>query len=236
MMLRFHTQTAGVTLTAQQPDNIIVRTAIQALAAVLGGTQSLHTNSKDEALALPSEEAVQIALRTQQIIGYETGVTDTVDPLAGSYYVERLTDDTEEQAVAYIDKIDALGGALAAIERGFQQSEIQEASYRYVRQVEEKRRVIVGVNEYQAEDGPIEGLLRIDPELGKRQIEKIKELRKKRDDGAATRARGRLAEVAASSENTMPVLIECVESYVTLGEICETLREAWGEQREFHGF
>ncbi|HET9200218.1 MAG TPA: methylmalonyl-CoA mutase family protein, partial [Dehalococcoidia bacterium] len=227
---------AGVTLTAQQPDNNIVRTAIQALAAVLGGTQSLHTNSKDEALALPSEEAVQIALRTQQIIGYETGVTDTVDPLAGSYYVERLTDDTEEQAVAYIEKIDALGGALAAIERGFQQSEIQEASYRYVRQVEEKRRVIVGVNEYQAEDGPVEGLLRIDPELGKRQVERIQALRKKRDEGAVTKARASLTEVADSNENTMPVLIECVESYVTLGEICATLREAWGEQREFHTF
>jgi methylmalonyl-CoA mutase N-terminal domain/subunit len=236
MMLRFHTQTAGVTLTAQQPDNNIVRTAIQALAAVLGGTQSLHTNSKDEALALPSEEAVQIALRTQQIIGYETGVADTVDPLAGSYYVERLTDDTEEQAAAYIEKIDALGGALAAIERGFQQSEIQEASYRYVKQVEEKRRIIVGVNEYEAEDGPVEGLLRIDPELGKRQIEKLQALRKKRDNGAVTKARARLADSARSSTNTMPVLIESVQNYVTLGEICETLREAWGEQREFHGF
>ncbi|MEX2238275.1 MAG: methylmalonyl-CoA mutase family protein [Dehalococcoidia bacterium] len=236
LMLRFHTQTAGVTLTAQQPDNNIVRTAIQAMAAVLGGTQSLHTNSKDEALALPSEQAVQIALRTQQIIGYETGVTDTVDPLAGSYYVERLTDDIEEQATRYIEKIDAMGGALAAIERGFQQGEIQEASYRYVMEVEGRRRIIVGVNEFQAGEEDLGDLLKVDPTVGARQVERLRQLKAKRDEAAVERMRGRLAEVAMSTENTMPVLIEAVDSYVTLGEICETLRAAWGEQREFVTF
>jgi methylmalonyl-CoA mutase, N-terminal domain len=236
MMLRFHTQTAGVTLTAQQPDNNIVRTTIQALAAVLGGTQSLHTNSRDEALGLPTEQAVQIALRTQQIIGFESGVTDTVDPLAGSYYVERLTDDTEAQAVSYIERIDALGGALPAIERGFQQSEIQDASYRYVMEVEDKRRTIVGVNDFKIDEEPEQEILRVDPAVGRRQGERLAELRRRRDSAAVDRLRQRLDDVARSNENTMPVLIEAVENNVTLGEICATLRGAWGEQREFHVF
>jgi methylmalonyl-CoA mutase N-terminal domain/subunit len=236
MMLRFHTQTAGVTLTAQQPDNNIVRTAIQALAAVLGGTQSLHTNSRDEALGLPTEQAVQIALRTQQIIGFESGVTDTVDPLAGSYYVERLTDDIEAAAAAYIERIDALGGALPAIERGFQQGEIQDASYRYVMEVEEKRRTIVGVNDFKIDEEPEQEILRVDPEIGQRQSERLAELRRRRDPDAVARSRSRLEDVARSSDNTMPVLIEAVDNNVTLGEICATLRSAWGEQTEFHVF
>ncbi|MPZ22312.1 MAG: methylmalonyl-CoA mutase [Dehalococcoidia bacterium] len=233
MMLRFHTQTAGVTLTAQQADNNIVRTAIQALAAVIGGTQSLHTNSRDEALSLPTQKSVEIALRTQQIIGYESGVADTVDPFAGSYYVESLTDQVEEEASRYIDQIDALGGSLEAIERGFQQKEIQDASYGYVMQVEEKKRIIVGVNEFQSEEPEVQDIMRVDPTVGQKQSERLAELRSRRDGAAVERMRARLADVALSNENTMPVLIEAVENQMTMGEICRTLREAWGEQREF---
>ncbi|HEY8489790.1 MAG TPA: methylmalonyl-CoA mutase family protein [Dehalococcoidia bacterium] len=232
LMLRFHTQTGGVTLTAQQPDNNIIRTTVQALAAVLGGTQSLHTNSKDEALALPTEHAVQIALRTQQIIAYETGVADTIDPLAGSYYVEHLTDQVEREAQGYIDRIDSMGGALRAIEQGYQQREIQENSYRMQVELEEGRRVVVGVNRFQTEEPPVEEILRVDPTVGEKQRRKLEQLRRERDNGRVEACLARLREAARGSENTMPVLVECVESYVTLGEICRVLREEWGEQRE----
>ncbi len=232
-MLRFHTQTGGATLTAQQPDNNIVRTTLQALAAVLGGTQSLHTNSKDEALALPSEHAVQIALRTQQVIAYESGVADTIDPLAGSYYVEKMTDDIEQRAMALIEKIDALGGAMNAIEQGFQQREIQEAAYRLQMSIESKERTIVGVNRFQTEEPPHEGLLRVDTSVGDKQKARLAKLRAERDAAEVTRLLGRLEAVARGEENTMPVLIECVENYITIGEICNVLRKVWGEQKEF---
>ncbi|MBI2761380.1 MAG: methylmalonyl-CoA mutase family protein [Chloroflexi bacterium] len=233
LMLRFHTQTGGATLTAQQPDNNIVRTTIQALAAVLGGTQSLHTNSKDEALALPSEQAVQVALRTQQIIGYESGIADTIDPLAGSYFVEKMTDDIEERAVKLIERIDALGGALSAIEQGFQQREIQEASYKLQMAMEKGDRVIVGVNRFQTEEPPPEGLLRVDPRVGDRQKAKLAKIRADRDEANVQRLLKKLEETARGADNTMPVLLECVESYITIGEICDVLREVWGEQKEF---
>ena len=229
MMLRFHTQTGGATLTAQQPDNNIVRTAFEALAAVLGGTQSLHTNAKDEALALPSQEAAELALRTQQIIAYETGVGDSIDPAAGSYYIERLTDQVEAEAQEYIDRIDALGGALVAIEQGFQQREIQESAYRMQREIEEKRRIVVGVNEYAQEEPPIAGLTRVDPAVGERQRERLRELRAGRDSGRVELLLGRLEERAQGTENMVPLLIECVENDVTLGEICRVLRNVWGE-------
>jgi methylmalonyl-CoA mutase, N-terminal domain len=234
MMLRFHTQTGGATLTAQQPDNNIVRTTIQALAAVLGGTQSLHTNSKDEALALPSEQAVQVALRTQQIIAYESGVADTIDPLAGSYFVESMTDDVEQQAMALIERIDALGGALNAIEQGFQQREIQEASYRLQVQMEKQERIIVGVNRFHAEEPPPEGLLRVDPRVGEKQKAKLAKIRAERDDAKVQQLLKKLQATAEGTDNTMPVFIECVENYVTIGEICDVLRTVWGEQKEFH--
>ena len=236
LMLRFHTQTGGATLTAQQPDNNIVRTTLQALAAVLGGTQSLHTNSKDEALALPSEQAVQVALRTQQIIGYESGVADTVDPLAGSYYVEKLTDDIEERARALINRIDDLGGAMAAIEQGFQQREIQESSYRLQMAMEKGDRIIVGVNRFQTEEPPPEGLLRIDPRVAERQRAKLARIRAERDDAKVQSLLARLEATAQGTDNTMSVFIECVENYITIGEICGVLRRVWGEQQEFHVF
>ena len=229
MMLRFHTQTGGATLTAQQPDNNIVRTAFQALAAVLGGTQSLHTNAKDEALALPSQEAAELALRTQQIIAYETGVGDSIDPAAGSYYIERLTDQVEAEAQEYLDRIDALGGALVAIEQGFQQREIQESAYRMQREIEEKRRIVVGVNEYAQDEPPIAGLTRVNPAVGERQRERLRELRAGRDSGRVELLLGRLEERAQGTENMVPLLIECVENDVTLGEICRVLRDVWGE-------
>ena len=229
MMLRFHTQTGGATLTAQQPDNNIVRTAFEALSAVLGGTQSLHTNAKDEALALPSQEAAELALRTQQIIAYETGVGDSIDPAAGSYYIERLTDQVEAEAQEYIDRIDALGGALVAIEQGFQQREIQESAYRMQREIEENRRIVVGVNEYVQEEPPITGLMRVDPAVGEQQIARLRELRASRDSGRVERLLGRLEEGAQGTENMVPLLIECVENDVTLGEICRVLRDVWGE-------
>ncbi|MDZ4278245.1 MAG: methylmalonyl-CoA mutase family protein [Dehalococcoidia bacterium] len=229
MMLRFHTQTGGATLTAQQPDNNIVRTAFQALAAVLGGTQSLHTNAKDEALALPSAEAAQLALRTQQIIAYESGVADTIDPVAGSYYVERLTDQVEAGAQEYLDRIDAMGGALVAIEQGFQQREIQESAYRLQRQVEEKSRIVVGVNEYVEAEQPIEGLMRVDPTVGDRQRARLAALRSDRDGARVKDLLARLEQAAAGSENMVPRLIDCVEGDVTLGEICSVLRSVWGE-------
>ncbi len=234
-MLRFHTQTAGVTLTAQQPDNNIVRTTIQALAAVLGGTQSLHVNSRDEALGLPTEESVQISLRTQQIIAHESGVADVVDPLGGSYYVEYLTTHLEQEANRYIQRMDEMGGALAALELGYQPREIHESAYRHQRAVEEGRRIVVGVNRYVTDSPPVP-VQRIDPEMARRQIARLRRVRRERDSQAAQRALARLEEVARSTENTMPPILECVEAYCTLGEICDVLRKVFGEQKETLGF
>jgi methylmalonyl-CoA mutase N-terminal domain/subunit len=232
MMLRFHTQTGGVTLTAQQADNNIVRTALQALSAVLGGTQSLHTNAFDEALALPTERSAQLALRTQQVIAFESGVADTVDPLAGSYYVEWLTDKVETEAVNYIRRIDEMGGAIRAIEAGFPQREIQANAYRMQRQMEEGERTIVGVNRFVTHGPPLEGLLRVDPRVGERQQRRLKRLRKGRDTASAGLALKRLEDAARGEDNTMPAFIECAEAFVTLGEMCDVLRGIWGEQRE----
>ena len=228
-MMRFHTQTGGATLTAQQPDNNIVRTAFEALSAVLGGTQSLHTNAKDEALALPGKKAVELALRTQQIIAYETGVADSIDPVAGSYYIEKLTDQVEAEAQEYIDRIDAMGGALTAIEQGFQQREIQENAFRMQKEIEAKRRIVVGVNEHVEEEPPIAGLMRVNTAVGEHQRARLREVRSNRDNAHVERLLTSLEEAAQGSENMMPHLIECVESYVTLGEICRVLRGVWGE-------
>jgi methylmalonyl-CoA mutase, N-terminal domain len=232
MMLRFHTQTGGATLTAQQPDNNVVRVALQALSAVLGGTQSLHTNALDEALALPSERAVQIALRTQQVIAFESGIADTIDPLAGSYYVESLTDKLEDEARAYVRRIDDMGGATAAIEQGFPQREIQNNAYRMQREMEQGKRTVVGVNKFRSEEQPPIGLLRVDPQVGERQQRRLQELRRDRDASKAQAALDALAKAAAGTENTMPLFIECAESSVTLGEMCDLLRGIWGEQKE----
>jgi len=232
MMLRFHTQTGGATLTAQQVENNIVRTAIQALAAVLGGTQSLHTNSMDEALALPTEKAVQIALRTQQIIAHESGVADVIDPLAGSHYVESLTDRVEEEALKYIERIDAMGGALRAIELGFQQREIQENSYRIQMQVDRHQRTVVGVNEFTTDEEARPEILRVREEVVRRQVERLQRVRAERDSSRAEQMLVRLDEAARSEANLVPVFIECVESYLTIGEICDVLRGVFGEQRE----
>lgn len=231
-MLRFHTQTGGATLTAQQPENNIVRTTVQALAAVLGGTQSLHTNSMDEALALPTEKAVQIALRTQQILAYESGVADVIDPLGGSYFVEDLTNRLEAEAREYIKTIDSMGGALAAIEKGFQQKEIQEAAYRYQMQVENKERIIVGVNEFVVAEEEHPEILRVDPAIGQRQVEKLRRLRATRDNAAVERMLDRIEQAARGTENLVPIMVEAVENRVTLGEISHRLRKVWGEQRE----
>jgi methylmalonyl-CoA mutase N-terminal domain/subunit len=235
-LLRFHTQTAGSTLTAQQPDNNIVRTAYQAMAAVLGGTQSLHTNGKDEALSLPTEDSVRIALRTQQVLAYETGVADTIDPLAGSYFVEALTDELERRAWEYIEKIDALGGSVRAIEQGYIQREIEEAAYAYQRDLEAERRIVVGVNKFQvAEEQPIE-ILRVDPELGRRQAAKLAALRDRRDSDAVTAALDALEAAARGTDNLMPHILTAVEAYATLGEISDTLRRVFGEQRDQRRF
>ncbi len=231
MKLRFHTQTAGSTLTAQQVQNNVVRVTLQALAAVLGGTQSLHTNSMDEALALPSEESVQVALRTQQIIAYESGVPDTVDPLAGSYFVERLTDEMEARALAYIKQIDAIGGALRAIETGFMQREIQEAAYRAQQAVESGRQVIVGVNRFRnGQEPPPPGLLRVDPSAQQRQVERLRAVKAQRDKKAVRQALAAI-EMAAKEENAslMPHFLRAVRVYVTLGEIHDVLRKVFGE-------
>ncbi|MGQ9573341.1 MAG: acyl-CoA mutase large subunit family protein [Dehalococcoidia bacterium] len=236
MMLRFHTQTGGATLTAQQPENNVVRVTIQALAAVLGGTQSLHTCSMDEALCLPSEKAVQLSLRTQQILAYETGVADVVDPLGGSYYLEKTTDRIEAEAQHYIDRIDDIGGALAAIEQGFPQREIQENSYRMQKQVEAGRRTVVGLNKFQIEEPLPEGRFRVDPAVAERQLQRLNQVRSSRDQAKVGELLARLEEVAASDQNTMPIFIECVENYVTLGEICNVLRKVFGEQKEFMVF
>jgi len=232
MMLRFHTQTCGHTLTAQQPDNNVIRTAIQALAAILGGTQSLHTNSRDEAYATPSEDAVTLALRTQQLLAFETGVADCTDPLGGSYYMEHLTDALEEKASEYIQKIDDLGGARAAIEHGYQQREIQESSYRTQKEIESGKKIVVGVNKFVSSYPEITGLLRIDPAEAAKQTQRLTSLKAKRDNEKVTQALNRLKDVASSEENTMPVFIDCVEVYATLGEICDVLRGVFGEQEE----
>ncbi|MFZ5943807.1 MAG: acyl-CoA mutase large subunit family protein [Bacillota bacterium] len=229
MMLRFHTQTGGSTLTAQQPDNNIVRVAIQTLAAVLGGTQSLHTNSKDEALALPTEESVRIALRTQQIVAYESGVAETVDPLAGSYYVEAMTKRIEDEAWAYIKKIDELGGAVKAIEQGYIQKEIQDASYEYQKEVESGKRVVVGLNKFQIKEAPPRGLLKVDPSVGIMQAKKLAEMKSKRDGNAVQTALAELREAAKGDINLMPVILKAAKVYCTEGEICGVLREVFGE-------
>jgi methylmalonyl-CoA mutase N-terminal domain/subunit len=232
MMLRFHTQTAGSTLTAQQPEVNIVRTTIQALAAVLGGTQSLHTNSMDEALSLPTESAARIALRTQQVIAHESGVADTVDPFAGSYAVEEITTQLEEKARDYIEKIDAMGGMLAAIESGFVQREIQEAAYQYQRAVETKDAIVVGVNQFQIDEPDVIPILKIDERIEREQIERLRAVRAKRDAAKADSSVSALRSAATSSENLLPRILECIESYVTVGEISNTLRSVWGEYQE----
>jgi methylmalonyl-CoA mutase, N-terminal domain len=232
LMIRFHTQTAGCTLTAQQPKNNIVRVAFQALAAVLGGTQSLHTNSMDEALCLPSEEAVQVALRSQQIVAYETGVSDTVDPLGGSYYVEELTREIFSRAEAYINKIDEMGGAAAAIEKGFIQREIQDSAYQYQREIERGERVVVGLNRFQVQEEKPKNLLRVDPALRLSQIEKLKKMKARRDQRLVAEALAELKKAAAGKDNLMVPILRAVKTYATLGEICDTLREVFGEYRQ----
>jgi methylmalonyl-CoA mutase, N-terminal domain len=230
-MLRFHTQTAGVALTAQQPDNNVVRVAIQALAAVLGGTQSLHTNARDEALALPTDDAALLALRTQQIIAHETGVGATVDPFGGSYYVEALTAEIERRAESYLERIEQLGGMLPAIEEGFVQREISEAAYREQQQVEAGRRVIVGVNRFQTGDERIPPLLRVDPSVVEGQRARLRRVRAERDAGRVEAALAVLAETARGRDNLLPAILECVRAYATVGEICETLRGCFGVYR-----
>jgi methylmalonyl-CoA mutase N-terminal domain/subunit len=232
MMIRFHTQTAGCTLTAQQPKNNIVRVAFQALAAVLGGTQSLHTNSMDEALCLPSEEAVQVALRSQQIIAYESGVTDTVDPLGGSYYVEQLTREIFDRSGAYIKKIDDMGGAAAAIEKGFIQREIQDSAYRYQREIERDERVVVGLNRFQVQEEKPKDLLRVDPAVRLSQIEKLKKMKSRRDQKLVAEALAELKRSAQGRDNLMEAILRAVKTYATLGEICDTLREVFGEYKQ----
>jgi methylmalonyl-CoA mutase N-terminal domain/subunit len=232
-LMRFHTQTAGVSLTAQQPEVNLIRTAIEALAAVLGGTQSLHTNSFDEALALPTEHAVRLALRTQQVIAHETGVVNTIDPLGGSYYLEHLTNELERQAYEYFDRIDRLGGVIAAIKENFFQSEIAEAAYRYQTEVEASRRIVVGVNRYQLEDEPELEILRIDPALEAEQIERVRALRARRDASVAEAALARLKDDAVhEGRNLMEPIVDAARAYVTMGEMCDALREVWGTWRE----
>jgi methylmalonyl-CoA mutase N-terminal domain/subunit len=231
LMLRFHTQTGGSTLTAQQPDNNVVRVTIQALAAVLGGTQSLHTNSRDEALALPTEDSVRIALRTQQIIANESGAAETVDPLAGSYYVESLTNRIEAEVDVYLKRIDGLGGAVRAIEQGYVQQEIQDAAYAYQMAVESGDRVVVGLNKFEVKEGPPKGLLRVDPAVGERQVEKLRALKAKRDNAAVKAALAALDAAAKGDANLMPPILEAVRRYATLGEICDVLRGVFGEYR-----
>jgi methylmalonyl-CoA mutase N-terminal domain/subunit len=231
-MLRFHTQTAGSTLTAQQPENNIVRTAIQALAAVLGGTQSLHTNSYDEALALPTEQAARIALRTQQVIGYESGVAQTIDPLAGSYYVESLTNEIEKRAAEYLGKIEVMGGMLKAIERGFVQQEIQNAAYEYQQAVDREEAVVVGVNRFEVEEEKAIPIQKIDPALEPRQIERVRALRARRDAAAWQDALKGVEDAARSGANVMPRILEAVEAYATVGEISDAMRRVFGEYQE----
>ena len=231
MMMRFHTQTAGCTLTAQQPKNNIARVAFQALSAVFGGTQSLHTNSMDEALCLPSEDAVQVALRTQQLIAHEIGVTDTVDPLGGSYYIEKLTREIYERAKEYIEKIDQMGGAVAAIEKGYIQREIQNSAYKYQREIEKEERVVIGLNRFQTEEEKPTNLLRVDPAVRQAQLEKLEKLKTERDGERVKKTLSDLRQGTRGQENLMPFILGAVKAYATLGEICDVLREAFGEFR-----
>lgn len=237
MMLRLHVQTGGATLTAQQPGNNVTRAAFQALAAVLGGIQSMSVSCKDEALGLPTEEAQRTSLRIQQIIAHETGATDTIDPVAGSYYIEYLTDQIETEAQEYIDRIDAMGGAVAAIEQGFQQREIQEAAYKMQQDIESKRKIVVGVNEYVMEDEkPPKNIHRHDPTVGERQRERLMKLKAERNNEKVENLKRYLKQVASGSENLIPVFIECFENGLTLGEVCGELREVWGEYQPSTGF
>src|SRR6266542_4281747 len=232
-LMRFHTQTAGVSLTAQQPEVNIVRTALEALAAVLGGTQSLHTNSFDEALALPTENAVRLALRTQQVIAHETGVVNTIDPLGGSYYLEDLTDRLEAEAYDYFDRIGRLGGVIPAIKENFFQREIADASFRYQHEVEAKQRIVVGVNQYELDEERELDLLRIDPALEQKQIDRVKGLRDRRDSSAVEASLARLKEASVRDDvNLMPLIVDAARAYVTMGEMCDALRETWGVWRE----
>lgn len=231
LQLRFHTQTGGSTLTAQQPDNNVVRVTLQALAAVLGGTQSLHTNARDEALALPTEESARVALRTQQILAYESGVTHTVDPLGGSFYVEALTDEVEKQALAYMERIDELGGAVEAVEQGFMQREIQQTALETQRKIESGEDVVVGVNRFRLDQEQQPELYRMNPELARQQVDRLKALRQKRDTEKVNRALAVLKQEAQGDRNLMPFILDAVKSYATVGEICNTLREVFGEYR-----
>jgi methylmalonyl-CoA mutase N-terminal domain/subunit len=232
LKLRFHTQTAGVSLTAQQPYNNVVRVAIQALGAVLGGTQSLHTNSLDEALALPTSETVTLALRTQQIIAGETGVASVIDPLGGSYFVERLTLDMEQGALDYFKTIDAMGGMVAAIERGYPQKEVADSAYRFQQAVDARERTIVGVNEFVTDQEKPIPTLYIDETTAERQLEKLDALRRRRDNDRVKRSLDRLRAAAAGTENTMYPLLDAVRAYATVGEMCDALRDVWGEYEE----
>jgi methylmalonyl-CoA mutase N-terminal domain/subunit len=232
LLLRFHAQTAGSSLTAQQPENNIVRVAIQALAAVLGGCQSLHTNSMDEALALPTEDAALIALRTQQVLAHETGVTNTIDPVAGSYAIEHLTDEIEGGAVAYLSRIEAMGGMLKAIESGFVQAEIQKSAYDFQRAVESREQIVVGVNDFIAEEARTIPTLRIEPEIERSQIGRLNVLRAKRDFARTKSALAELQRRASTTENLLPAILAAVESYATVGEISDALRRVFGEYQE----
>ncbi len=232
LMLRFHTQTAGSTLTAQQPEVNVVRTTIQALSAVLGGAQSLHTNAMDEALALPTADSARLALRTQQVIAYESGIADTVDPLAGSYAIEELTNEIEQRVVEYLDKIDAIGGTLHAIESGYIQREIQNSAYEFQRSVEKEDAILVGVNRFQSEEESQIKTLRVDPAIEKAQIERLRSLRERRDKMACEASLVKLEEAASGNENVLPLILDCVEALATVGEIGNRLRGIWGEYRE----
>jgi len=230
-MMRFHTQTAGYTLTAQQPDNNVVRVTLQALQAVLGGTQSLHTNSRDEALSLPTEQSVQIALRTQQIIAHETAVADTLDPIAGSYYVESLTSDIEKKSLEYIEKIDAMGGAAVAIENGFVQREIHNSAYDYQTSIDRKDRIVVGMNEFSVDEEQQFAYLRVNPLAEQEQIQRLEEIRSRRNDDEVKRALSALENAASGDANLMPLILDAVSAYATLGEICSVLRDVFGEYK-----
>ena len=231
-MLRFHTQTAGCSLTAQQPDNNVVRVAFQALAAVLGGTQSLHTNSRDEAYALPTEDSVRLALRTQQIIAHESGVADMIDPLGGSYAVEDLTNEIEKKSIEYIEKIDAMGGAIKAIESGYIQGEIADSAYQYQKEIETKKRIVVGLNQFQIEEEPLKDVLRIQPEVEQYQKEKLRKVKKERNNGKVKETLVALKKAAQGTENVVPPILEAVRAYASIGEISDTIREVFGEYRE----
>ncbi|MTI71028.1 MAG: methylmalonyl-CoA mutase [Firmicutes bacterium] len=232
MRLKFHTQTGGSTLTAQQPDNNIVRVAIQTLAAVMGGTQSLHTNSKDEALALPTEDSVRVALRTQQIVAHESGVTNTIDPLAGSYYVEAKTKEIEDEAMEYINKIDNIGGAPKAIDMGYIQKEIMDAAYKYQKEVETDERIVVGMNKYKVEEETPKGLLKVDPAVGEKKKEQLIKLKQQRDNEIVKQKLSSLKKACEGDENVMPYIIDAVKVYATLGEICGVMREVFGEYEQ----